>query len=93
MTGVFYDKARERYVARPTVSGKRVYLGRFETEAEAELAVGLYKGQVESAKEDETPTVRGVYVTNAMRAEETRPEKPNVFTRIKGRLRKYKVLS
>lgn len=36
--GVTYDKSRNKWVARISINGKRIYLGRFDTIAEAEKA-------------------------------------------------------
>lgn len=36
--GVTYDKSRNKWVARISINGKRIYLGRFDTIQEAEKA-------------------------------------------------------
>lgn len=42
MRGVSYDKVRDRWTARKTVDGKRVLIGRFRTEAEANEAYEMF---------------------------------------------------
>ena len=36
---VYFDKKRNKFIARPTINGKRTYLGQFYTRAAAEYAV------------------------------------------------------
>ena len=37
--GVYFDKSRNKFVARVPINGKRTYLGRYDTRAEAEYVV------------------------------------------------------
>ena len=36
---VFFDKKRNKFIARATINGKRTYLGQYDTRAEAEYVV------------------------------------------------------
>lgn len=91
MTGVTYDKSRGKWTARYTEEGKRKLLGRFDSQDEAELALGLHKGKLEAARiDDEFDRNFEAFASSAMQLEETKSE--SVFTRLKGfRLKRHKL--
>lgn len=91
MTGVTYDKSRQKWSARYTEEGKRKLLGRFDSEQEAELALGLYKGRIEAARiDDDFDRNFKEFAESSMRLEETKST--SIFTRLKGfRLKRHKL--
>ena len=91
MIGVTYEKSRSKWAARYTENGKRVTLGRFDSQDEAELALGLYQGRIEAARiDDKFDREFTKFSESSMRLEETKSK--SVFTRLKGfRLKRHKL--
>ena len=91
MTGVSYEKSRNKWTARATVNKRRVLVGRFDTEDEAELALGLFNGKLNAAQIDaDFDREFEKFAKKSMQLEETKSR--SIFTRLKGfRLRRHKL--